>query len=240
MQDTNNVVNEQVESTTSETSTISDSQTTNESMQDSSLSSSEDVNTQDDGSNGELESEALGQVKTDKGINRVQELANRAKAAENELAQLRQIQESSQQTYQQNAYQEPNPLLNSVVMQEIKLRNLENKLQFQEAESMFPQLNKRSSEYNIDFDNQVWNTVQQEGVSPVEAAKRVARLEKAIESRIAARMQKNESQKIVNSTGSVQRSNLNSGNDLYEARQREYNKNPTIQNLEKLLASKKS
>lgn len=238
MQDTNNVVNEQVEGTTSETSTTSDSQTADGTSQESASSSSEDVNTQTGEGEVDLEKQALGQVKTDKAANRVQELANRAKAAEAELMQLKQIQQQSQMQYPQNAYQELNPLLSNVVMQEIKLRSLESKMQFQEAEKAYPELDKSSPEYSIDFDDAVYNAVQQEGLSPMEAARKVSRLTKVIESKVAARMQRSEAQKVINSTGGAQRSNLNAGNDLYTVRLREYTKNPTTSNLEKLLSAK--
>lgn len=238
MQDTNNVVNEQVEGTTSETSTISDSQTADVVSQDSASSSSEDVNTQVEDGQTDLEKQALEQVKTEKSANHVQELANRAKAAETELAQLRQIQQQSQMQYQQDPYQDANPLLNNVVIQEIKLRNIESKMQFQEAEKAFPELDKSSAEYSIDFDDAVFNTVQQEGLSPMEAARKISRLTKAIESKVTAKMQRNEAQKIVNSTGGAQRSNLSTGNDIYAVRLKDYQNNPTTSNLEKLLSAK--
>jgi hypothetical protein len=234
MNDNNDVVKESVEPTTQEPSTSSESQSVNNSNEEASTSTSEVVKTQEGESVEELTSQALGEVKAEKSESRVQQLANRAKAAELELQQLRQMQEAQQYNeYGQVATQDP--YRDALMVHELKLRRMEENLQFENAARQFPDLLDRNHpDYNPVFDDLVYNTFKNEQVSPIQAAQKVAQIKKMLESKVAIKREQNEAQKVVNS-GQVQaRSNATYEDTAYNAVKNQFKKSGSVKDLAKM------
>ena len=245
MNNANDVVNGSDETTSQVDSTTTETQTTSDSGSESAQSTSEVVKTQaEDGSDG-LVSEAQGQVKSEKGLNRVQELANARNAersarekAEAEAQQLRpMLAQQAQQPVDQGAGYDP--YMATMYQQEIRVRGLENQIQFKEAERILPYIDKSSPLYNIEVDNMVYNTVNNEKVSAVEAAKRVQQVIKFAQSLKQAQNANAEAQKMSASTLPPQRSAAISEDTEANQRYSDFKKTGTLRDLQKLLEAKR-
>jgi hypothetical protein len=228
-------VKENVEETTLEESQTSEEQTTNDSLSDVEDPSGEDVKTDSTEDEDEVVAGANAQVKSEKGRNRVQELANREKEA---LERSRQLEEANRQLMEQlqggypqqqkpeaqtNGYPnqyDPNTFSIQMLME--KQRLFEEKQAFDKAEREFPELQPGSPNYNRDFDDAVYAMVKSQGLSPVDAAKRVSKLISLGASRAVSTQAKSEAQKAKGSVGVQSRSEGidNSDNDTQEARNR--------------------
>lgn len=191
-----------------------DSQTTEETTAmesdlDSTDTSSEDVKTPVEEESEDLEKQALGEVKAPKSVNRVQELANRARMAEQELERLKQMQQYqyAQMVQQQQSNGVADPVLQQqILLQEQRLRRMEEQQSFAEAERLFPELDRNSPSYNKDFDDLVFNTYRAEGIAPKEAAAKVRKLLKIGASKAVTQLEEQQVKKAAASTQAQTRS----------------------------------
>lgn len=217
-------VNSELEGdTNSAESQTAESETTIDTESEATDTSSEDVNTPEADDTGDLGKQALNEVKAPKSVNRVQELANRAKNAEAELQRLKQMQ---QYQYAQLAQQRQqgnvaDPVLQEqILLQEQRLRRMEEQYAFAEAERAFPELDRTSPQYNKDFDDLVYNTYRAEGISPKVAAGKVAKLLKIGQSKAASQLEANNLKKVAASSGAQTRSKQEYDEGYKEARGR--------------------
>lgn len=189
-------------------------------------------NTGEESTDGVVE-QAMQEVKAPQSINRVQELANRAKVAEAELQKLKEMQSYSRPQPTQNY----DPYAQAIIMQEQKLARMEESYLFSEAERSFPELDRNSEKYNKDFDDMVYNTYRAEGITPKEAASKVMKLIKLGQSKAEASLTESNAQKATISTGPQRRSNLSNDDSGIKQAQDSFRKSGKVEDLERLLAT---
>jgi len=234
-------VNSELEgATNSAESQTAESETTTDTVSEATETSSEDVNTPEAEDTGDLGKQALSDVKAQKSINRVQELANRAKNAEAELQRLKQMQQYqyAQMAQQRSQGNVADPVLQEqILLQEQRLRRMEESQAFSEAERSFPELDRTSPQYNKDFDDLVYNTYRAEGISPKQAAGKVAKLLKIGQSKAASQLEANNLKKVAASSTSAQRSKQEYDEGYNEARNK-LRKSGKLDDLVKILSRK--
>jgi len=191
-------------------------------------------NTTEEGTDGLVE-QAMQTVKSPQGVNRVQELANRAKSAEAELQKMKEMQSYSRPNQQNQNY---DPYSQAILMQEQRLARMEESYLFSEAERSFPELDRNSERYNKDFDDAVFNTYRAEGITPKEAAAKVMRLIKLGQSKAEASLAESNAQKATISTGPQKRTNVAYEDTNAKQARESFKKTGRTEDLEKLLASR--
>jgi hypothetical protein len=235
-----NAVQEGVEQTAPEVSQTSDSnqsQTGSQTEAEAS-STSEVVKTQGDGQGDETVKEALKQVQSEKGTNRVQELANRLREAEERENQLRNVI-AAVQAQAGNNPQAVQPYMDQIVLQQMQIqaerqRLLEDKLAFAQAERQFPELDKTSDRYNPKFDNLVFK-LQKSGMDPVEAAREAKELMDAGKSEGLSTIQRVEAEKGANSNVQRKAAGTTIQDEAKQAARDQYKRSGKLEDLMRII-----
>lgn len=202
-------VQEGTEQTVPETSQVSEDQSTNDELESEDSSSSEDVNTQSEDDGEELVDQAKNEVKSDRGQNRVQELANQNRSLRQELEEI-QRKQSEQYQYQQGYGQQPTRddyLAAQVASQGVQLQRTQEEMLWREAVSRVPELDQENDGYSPDFENLVYSNYlvrrnKGEDISPVQVAREVkAQVESFAKKEASKREQSKEVKRSVAPTG---------------------------------------
>lgn len=221
-----------------------DTQTAEEAVTTETDSSSEDVNTPAEGETDELVKQAEDEVQSEQGRSRVQQLANRAKAAEAELQKLQQAEQIKQQAAQQGN--------NDVVAQASqfieseRIAHLERKLEFQEAERRHPEVDKSSESYDKSIDDAAYDIyrgkrVSGEYISFSDAVADVKKLLQRTETKAVARAEQRISEKQTNSEKPQQRTVLrDDSSSLVEAKEQQFRKSRSVDDLADFLHAQRA
>lgn len=157
----NDAVNGIEETTSVEESQTSEEKTTDEDSYEEDFSSSEDVNTQSDEEEDETVTEALDEVKSPRGENRVQALANDKKRLAEENTSLRQEMEALRRQSSANmppAQSNEEYLARQVQQTNQMLESTRQEIDWNEAARVFPELDDSpgNDRYDREFDNKVY------------------------------------------------------------------------------------
>lgn len=157
----NDAVNGIEETTSVEESQTSEEKTTDEDSYEEDFSSSEDVNTQSDEEEDETVTEALDEVKSPRGENRVQALANDKKRLAEENTSLRQEMEALRRQSSANmppAQSNEEHLARQVQQTNQMLETTRQEIDWNEAARVFPELDDSpgNDKYDREFDNKVY------------------------------------------------------------------------------------
>lgn len=155
----NDAVNSAEETTSAEESQTLEEKTTGEDFESEDSSSSEDVNTQSNEEEDETVAEALDEVKSPRGENRVQALANDKKRYAEEVKSLREQLEIARR---QSIINAPPPQTNEeylnrqIAIQNQTIQETREEVDWNEAKRSFPELDRGSENYDRDFDDKVY------------------------------------------------------------------------------------
>lgn len=239
----NDAVNDIEETTSMEESQTSEEKTTNEDSYEEDFSSSEDVNTQSDEEEDEVVSEALDEVKSPRGENRVQALANDKKRLAEENSSLRQEMEALRR--QSNANMPPAQSNEEYLARQVQQTNqlvesTRQEIDWNEAARVFPELDDSSDKYDREFDNKVYAEylvmrAKDPSVTPKQVAQGFKSYIDRITSKAASRAEGvRELKRSVSTTGSSRTEPEPSDNDYQKSRSR-WDKTGSIDDLADVL-----
>jgi len=240
----NDAVNDIEETTSMETSQVSDEKTTDEDFSEEDFSSSEDVNTQSDEEEDETVTEALDEVKSPRGENRVQALANDKKRLAEENNSLRQEMEAIRR--QGVAYGQPPQSNEEYLARQVQqthqlIESTRQEIDWNEAARTYPELDESSDKYDREFDDKVYaEYLVRKSKDPSTTPKEVARGFKSYLDRITTKAASRaegvrELKRSVSTTGSSRTEPDASASDDFQKSRSRWDKSGSIDDLADVL-----
>lgn len=240
----NDAVNDIEETTSMETSQVSDEKTTDEDFSEEDFSSSEDVNTQSDEEEDETVTEALDEVKSPRGENRVQALANDKKRLAEENNSLRQEMEAIRR--QGVAYGQPPQSNEEYLARQVQqthqlIESTRQEIDWNEAARTYPELDESSDKYDREFDDKVYaEYLVRKSKDPSVTPKQVAQGFKSYIDRITTKAASRaegvrELKRSVSTTGSSRTEPDASASDDYQKSRNKWDKSGSIDDLADVL-----
>lgn len=240
----NDAVNDIEETTSMETSQVSDEKTTDEDFSEEDFSSSEDVNTQSDEEEDETVTEALDEVKSPRGENRVQALANDKKRLAEENNSLRQEMEAIRR--QGVAYGQPPQSNEEYLARQVQqthqlIESTRQEIDWNEAARTYPELDESSDKYDREFDDKVYaEYLVRKSKDPSVTPKQVAQGFKSYIDRITTKAASRaegvrELKRSVSTTGSSRTEPDASASDDFQKSRSRWDKSGSIDDLADVL-----
>lgn len=247
----NDAVNDIEETTSMETSQVSDEKTTDEDFSEEDFSSSEDVNTQSDEEEDEAVTEALDEVKSPRGENRVQALANDKKRLAEDRERLAEENNSLRQEMeairrQGAAYTQPPQSNEEYLARQVQqthqlIESTRQEIDWNEAARTYPELDESSDKYDREFDDKVYaEYLVRKSKDPSVTPKQVAQGFKSYIDRITTKAASRaegvrELKRSVSTTGSSRTEPDASASDDYQKSRNKWDKSGSIDDLADVL-----